>query len=121
MRWLARPGTWPAAKGIAAYIEFSLSRSVILLFMVISGEGCLGHLPLALRAQKEGDKEQPEQLVKVWLPQTVSHFLPKVPFPTMTQRSDQRCLPLSNCGCKNCRKSWPLSIMNFLAAGMRLS
>jgi hypothetical protein len=63
MRWLARPGTCAAAKAIAAYIEFSPSRSVILLFMVISGEGCLGYLPLAHRPQKEGDKEQPEQLV----------------------------------------------------------
>jgi hypothetical protein len=108
MRWLARPSTWPAAKAIAAYVEFSLSRSVILLFMIISGEGCLG--PLAPGAQKEGDKEQHEQLVKVWLPQTVSHFLLKVPLPTMTQRSDQRCLPLSDCDCKNCGKSWPLLI-----------
>jgi len=116
MRWLARPGTCAAAKAIAAYIELSPSRSVILLFMVISGEGCLGYLPLAHRPQKEGDKEQPEQLVNVWLPQTVSHFLPKVPLPTMTQKSDQRCLPLGDCDCKNCGKSWPLSIMNFLAA-----
>ena len=34
----------------------------------------------------------------------------------MTQKSDQRCLPLGDCDCKNCGKSWPLSIMNFLAA-----
>jgi hypothetical protein len=62
IRWLGQGvALGSAAKAIAAYVEFAVNTSAILLFIIVSRESCLGRLPHTHHAQKKGNKEHHEQ------------------------------------------------------------